>query len=454
MLNALKAPINRLRRFAPRPAKPRAVDAPEAPRPPANSKEAVVPADPSISDAPTSAPCAACSRESLKVGHATLDAELLRSVSHSMIGRWYPVAREEYGYGDQSIFVCTACGHVFIYPVLSDQDTIDIVFKACDAVPPRSAAWQPAPTALKPPGAWTTAIRVPSLDDTLRPFLNRAVRVLDVGAHGGDISLNLSLPAGSSVDLLQLENCGACVAPDNIDLSRVREFYGLLSDLRSAHPDYRADVILVLQVLEHVADLGAFLTDCRGMLAADGVLVVEVPYEPLDALRVARSQYFQLAHHSYFTPWTLRSLLENNGFEVRQIELLNHSHTGVGTDPYVNTRAVCGVRPATDPPVSASNGYNFCRSLDFLLGSFGGSIAFLAGAPFVTFHHDPMCGDLASVFKTAPRFMGAFTTNPAVDLPNIFDPSAPPSDADYIITMTPEDRNALRANYKGRATVL
>lgn len=432
MLNALSEPIKRLRRLSSRLPDARAVSV--------------------ITPAPTA--CAACGHESLQVGHSVLHDELLEQITHSMIGRWFPIARESYGYREQSVFVCAACGHVFINPVLSDQDTIDIVFKACDAVPPRSVAWQSAPTALKPPSAWTTAVRVPSLDECLRPFLKGPVRLLDVGAHGGDISLNLSLPPGSSVDLLQLENSGACVAPAGRDLTRVREFYGLLSDLRRTEPGYRADVILVLQVLEHVADLGGFLTDCRNMLSDDGVLVIEVPYEPLDALRVVRNQYFQLAHHSYFTPWTLRSLLEGNGFVVRQLELLNHSHTGVGTDPYVNTRVVCSVRRTPDAPSAPLKGYNFCRSIDFLIGSFGGSIAFLAGAPFVTFYHDPRCELLASVFEAAPGFLGAFTTNPVINLPNIFDPSALPSQAEYIITMTPEDRIALRANFTGPATLL
>jgi SAM-dependent methyltransferase len=397
-------------------------------------------------------PCAACRGVSLSVGNALLDDARVAQMAGTMLGRWFPVAKEVYHYVEQSLYLCRDCGHIFIYPVLSDQQTIELIFQACKSELRPSEQWQAVPGGRKDPSIWSTAVRVPSVNDSLRRFLSGSVRVLDVGAHGGEISLNMALAEGSFVDLLQLENSFTCATSPTRDLSRVREFRGLLSDLRVADPNYRADLVLVLHVLEHIADLPAFLSDCQAVLSDDGLLLIEVPYEPHDARNIARNRVFELPHHSFFAPWSLQALLERYGFDVRQLELLNHSHTGVGLDPYTVVRAVCS-RAKHEPSVPApANGTDFCRSLDMLLGSFGGSIAFQSDAPFAIFYYDPNLRQLAAVFETAPGYLGAFTSNPQLPLPNVF--SDAPVDAKFLITLDAEDRCALRGSYAGPATVL
>lgn len=401
---------------------------------------------------PSQVACAACRGPSIPLGHAVLDDARVAQMEGTMLGRWFPVAKDVYKYVEQSIYLCRDCGHIFIDPVLSDQQTIELIFQAVSSELRPSEQWQTVPNGRKEPSIWSTAVRVPSINDSLRRHLHGPVRVLDVGAHGGEISLNMALAEGSSVDLLQLENSFTCATSPTRDLSRVREFRGLLSDLRAADPHYRADLVLVLHVLEHIADLPAFLADCKAVLSDDGLLVIEVPYEPHDARNVARNRVFELPHHSFFAPWSLRTLLERNGFDVRQLELLNHAHTGVGLDPYTVVRAVCSRAKHEPVAASAPADGDFCRSLDMLLGSFGGSIAFQSQAPFAIFYYDPNFSQLAAVFESAPGYLGAFTSNAELPLPNLF--SAPPADAKFIITFNGEDRAALREAYAGPATVL
>lgn len=396
--------------------------------------------------------CSGCHGASLPVGHAVLDEARVAQMAGTMLGCWFPVAKEVYHYVEQSIYLCRDCGHIFISPVLSDQQTIELIFQAVNSELRPSEQWQAVPGGRKEPSIWSTAVRVPSINHSLRRFLHGPVRVLDVGAHGGEISLNMALADRSSVDLLQLENSFTCATSPTRDLSRVREFRGLLSDLRAADSNYRADLVLVLHVLEHIADLPTFLADCQAVLSDDGLLVIEVPYEPHDARNVARNRVFELPHHSFFAPWTLRTLLERNGFDVRQLELLNHAHTGVGLDPYTVVRAVCSHAKHEPLAASAPPDGDFCRSLDMLLGSFGGSIAFNSEAPFAIFYYDPNLSQLAAVFESAPGYRGAFTSNPQLPLPNIF--SDAPADAKFLITLVDEDRAALRAAYAGPATVL
>lgn len=87
-------------------------------------------------------------------------------------------------------------------------------------------------------------------------------------------------------------------------------------------PPASIDVACAFQVLEHIDRPIPLLTEIRDVLRPGGLLVVEVPncadlYVRLSA--PYRAFHFQSAHLVYFTPSTLRHVLEDSGYTVESL---------------------------------------------------------------------------------------------------------------------------------------
>ena len=92
--------------------------------------------------------------------------------------------------------------------------------------------------------------------------------------------------------------------------------------------DRSFDVVRLMNVLEHLADPVQVLQQIRGrLLAPGGVLVIEVPNE-FNAFQLAAQQLYGLdqwwvappAHLNYFSPATLRRLVEGSAMRVAHEE--------------------------------------------------------------------------------------------------------------------------------------
>ena len=402
-------------------------------------------------------PCPACTRSSIRLGLSELNSTKLSEEPSPVTRRWLQLAKDEYHYGAQGMFVCGDCGLLFVHPVLSDLEMMDLLFKASDMSLEGVATrcWsKPRPYGLA--SAWSTAVRVPSLNETLRGYVNESVRVLDIGSHGGQISLHLDLPEGSHVDLLQLENAYAVSPADPDRLDRCRQFNGVLTDLVAREPAYRANIVLALHVLEHVEDPYQFLRDTRDLLDERGLFVVEVPFEPDVAVAIALDRVFELSHNLFFTPESLQFLLRSAGFRIEKFECLHSAHTGVGTDPYPVLRALCS-RGDEETVANVANSLrrdsrSFYRSLDALFESFAGSIAFQAAADFAVFVFDSRALGLAQVFRGCAGYKGTFSSNDDLELPNVFRDL--PADVEFLLTVSKQDRAALRNSLGDKVTVI
>ena len=145
----------------------------------------------------------------------------------------------------------------------------------------------------------------------------RALRVLDVGAGDGYLGRQLlgALPSGSQIACVdsnysdrELAQLGSPPAP-GLSFSRDR-------------PPGTFDVILLLDVIEHVADDRAFLTEIlENSLDADGVVVVSVPAWDL----LYGKHDLALKHFRRYQPAQGRALLQEVGLKIVRDGGLFHS---------------------------------------------------------------------------------------------------------------------------------
>jgi SAM-dependent methyltransferase len=174
------------------------------------------------------------------------------------------------------------------------------------------AAWQTIPEGLEPEGF---ALRARFLAEHTRP----GERVLDLGSGEGRFSAEL-LRAGASV-------VAADVAEEPLRRARARVpgLQTLLIDGEGAWPlpDGGFDAVWAGEVIEHVADTVAWLSEVRRVLRSGGVLLLTTPaLGRRELLRMALSpRDFAVRmdprgeHLRFFSRATLSALLREFRFE-------------------------------------------------------------------------------------------------------------------------------------------
>lgn len=145
---------------------------------------------------------------------------------------------------------------------------------------------------------------------------DRPVRLFDIGSGQGDMMSKL-IPLFPNSEFLGVE-----LSESGVEASRrkapVATFLAadLFAPPTSLEP-YRgwASHAACSEVLEHVDDPVAFLTQARPYLAPGAALVVTVPGGPMSAF----DRY--IGHRQHFTRASIRDVLEKSGFEVQQVYL-------------------------------------------------------------------------------------------------------------------------------------
>ncbi|HLZ45052.1 MAG TPA: class I SAM-dependent methyltransferase, partial [Gemmatimonadales bacterium] len=152
--------------------------------------------------------------------------------------------------------------------------------------------------------------------DRLRPWVGGAV--LEIGSGIGNLSTflldakRLVLTDTREEYLNRLRQRFAQCA--NVSVERL-----YLPNEHAALAGQRFDTIICLNVLEHVDDDIGSLVAIRGMLAADGRLVLLVPALPALYGTMDRA----LGHHRRYTRRGLGDVFRQTGFRLAHIEYFN-----------------------------------------------------------------------------------------------------------------------------------
>jgi 2-polyprenyl-3-methyl-5-hydroxy-6-metoxy-1,4-benzoquinol methylase len=140
----------------------------------------------------------------------------------------------------------------------------------------------------------------------------RGSRLLEIGCANGSL-LRLLKESGYD-NVFGLDPSPNC-AEAALNQHGVTVFAGSLFDPPTAQHAY--DFLVLLGVLEHIRDLSRAVEALRGLLFPSGHVYVEVPDATnLIAERDAPFQEFSTEHINFFSPTTLRYLMEAAGFQT------------------------------------------------------------------------------------------------------------------------------------------
>ena len=161
--------------------------------------------------------------------------------------------------------------------------------------------------------------------DFLLAHVQPGERVLDLGCGAGEFSAALAQAGAHPI--------GVDVAAEALRRAAVRVPDPDLRLWRDGEPlplgDGSVDVVWAGEVIEHVADVAAWLSEVRRVLRPRGTLLLTTPHHgPLTLLRLALSPRRFAAHFEprsdhlrFFSPRTLRALLDALGFDVVQLRV-------------------------------------------------------------------------------------------------------------------------------------
>lgn len=141
-------------------------------------------------------------------------------------------------------------------------------------------------------------------------------RLLDIGCGGGFFVRAAAAAGWDAVGLEPSGEASRCAAR----AQRIGVIAGRLEEVPFAAG--RFDVITMFDVLEHVLCPRACLVEARRLLAPGGRLMIETPNMAgwLPRVMGKRHPWVRPPEHlTYFTPSTLRLLLEHCGFQVTQL---------------------------------------------------------------------------------------------------------------------------------------
>jgi 2-polyprenyl-6-hydroxyphenyl methylase / 3-demethylubiquinone-9 3-methyltransferase len=150
------------------------------------------------------------------------------------------------------------------------------------------------------------------------------LRVLDIGCGGGILSEPLARLGAAVV--------GADPSPANIEAAKLHAAEaGVAVDYRAstaealAEQGERFDIVLAMEVVEHVADLGLFIGSCAQMVKPGGVMITATLNRTLKsfALAIVGAEYVlrwlpRGTHRwdKFVTPNELEAALERHGLAV------------------------------------------------------------------------------------------------------------------------------------------
>ncbi|HZP70336.1 MAG TPA: bifunctional 2-polyprenyl-6-hydroxyphenol methylase/3-demethylubiquinol 3-O-methyltransferase UbiG [Pseudolabrys sp.] len=152
----------------------------------------------------------------------------------------------------------------------------------------------------------------------------QGLRMLDIGCGGGILSEPLAR-LGADIVGVDPSDDNIAAARDHAREVGVRIDYRVTTAEELAAANERFDIVLVMEVVEHVADVDAFVDTCTSMVKSGGLMIAATLNRTLKsfALAIVGAEYIlrwlpRGTHRwdKFVKPQELESAVERNGLQV------------------------------------------------------------------------------------------------------------------------------------------
>lgn len=215
-----------------------------------------------------------------------------------------------------SYLLCESCDCLSIDPLPADR--------LSEIYPPTYYSFASGETPLDPDSNLVTRVKQRFDARTFSRVLRHAgarqqLAILDVGGGTGDIAAGLVAAAGAGARATVVD-----IDPDSIDIARMRGLDGFAGRFEEFETDSRYDLVLMLNLIEHVADPVGMLRRARELLSSEGVIWIQTPnFRSLDARLFRRRNWTGLhcpRHWAIFSKPGLRQALGAAGLQVVRLD--------------------------------------------------------------------------------------------------------------------------------------
>lgn len=229
---------------------------------------------------------------------------------------------------ERNVLHCTACGQMALYPQLTNAELkslySDAYFNSGLAAHSQGQNLKVAASDYISTTAPSRHAQFARTIKILRKLHPHAITFLDVGAATGDM-VKIAIDHGFAAEGIEFSDYAVNKA---FELYAIRLQQTSLSDLNRSN---FYDLIHLNHVFEHFNEPQTELVNLHRLLKQNGGLFIEVPYQFNWIERLIfrmRNRRVELSveslHHPYFyTPNTIRKLLEDHNFEIRKITVFD-----------------------------------------------------------------------------------------------------------------------------------
>ena len=186
------------------------------------------------------------------------------------------------------------------------------------------------------------------------PLIRNAARVAEIGCGNGLVQRQIEDHYGIEVTGFDLNELAL-----QMNVSHQSQLY--CYDIHQRSPEFRArfDVLLLLDVLEHIDDEAAFLQSTRHHMTDSGLLIIDVP-----AHQTFYSKYDEeVGHIRRYSIVQLAATLERSGFKIRSF-----TYWGLPLIPLLVARKAMLALRRTDQGIIASGFDPGSPALNYSLG--------------------------------------------------------------------------------------